>query len=234
VVKALYRGKMQSKIKAALTAGELRLPEHNTLGQHLHAHACLYKKQWSVRIQEQYAHGRSVMLYLSRYLKGSPLHPKQIIQRDSKQVVFRYLDHRDNKVKTLRLRMQEFIRRILWHVPAPGVHVVRHYGLYASQCRARRNLCREALGGDLETAILTGQAEKDPLHWTCRACGKIMPCVYVVSRKRVIENSYKQGVEDGSVQQDAQTDHRIRGPDPNRRGKQYYPLFFSSSDGSLA
>jgi len=234
VVKALYRGKMQSKIKAALTAGELRLPEHNTLGQSLHTHARLYKKQWSVRIQEQYAHGRSVMLYLSRYLKGSPLHPKQIIHRDSKQVVFRYLDHRDNKVKTLRLRMQEFIRRILWHVPAPGVHVVRHYGLYASQCRARRDLCREALGGDLETAILTGQAEKDPLHWTCRVCGKIMPCVYAVSRRRVIENSYKQGVEDGSVQQDAQADHRNRGPDPNRRGKQQYPPFFSSSDGSLA
>ena len=67
-------------------------------------------------------------------MKGGPINPKQIISCN-KQVKFLYKDHRDQKIKTLTLRTDEFIRRVLWHVPEIGIHVVRHFGLYSSNNR---------------------------------------------------------------------------------------------------
>ena len=213
VVKTLFRGKLQAAIKAALQDGTLVCPDHTSLRQLLQSHHALYQKPWSVRIEEQYAHGRGVMLYLARYLKGSPLHPQQIITCDSKRVVFRYLDHRDRRVKTLSLQMPEFIRRILWHVPVPGLHVVRHYGLYASQCRDQRNACRAVLGGAWEEAMASGPSDKAPFIWYCRTCGEALRYLYTVKPGRTIENSFSKVPRDGFVQQDAHGGHRIRAPD---------------------
>lgn len=213
VVKALFRGKLQAVIGAALKDGTVVCPDKTSNRQLLQVHRSLYQKQWSVRIEEQYAHGRGVMLYLSRYLKGSPFHPKQIVTCDSKRIVFRYLDHRDKKVKTLSLKMPEFIRRLLWHVPVPGIHVVRHYGLYASPCRDKRNLCREALGGLLETEHATEPGDKEPIIWYCRTCGEELRYVTTVKPRWTKENSLNKEHTNEFVQQDAQDGPRIRGPD---------------------
>ena len=225
VVKSLFRGKLQAAIKAALQDGTLVSPAATTVQQLLQTHRALYQKPWSVRIQEQYAHGRGVMLYLSRYLKGGPFNPNQILYCDSKRMVFRYPDHRDRKIKALSLRMPEFIRRLLWHVPVPGLHVVRHYGLYASQCRAQRNICRAALGGELEEGMATEQGDKEPTIWYCRTCGEALRYLYTVTRSRTNENSVNKVPSDGFVQQDAHAEHRIRGPDTRMGQSFHYPLF---------
>jgi hypothetical protein len=213
VVKALYRGKLQAAVQAALKDGTLRCPDKLSVGELLRIHRSLYRKQWSVRIEAQYAHGRGVMLYLSRYLKGSPFNPKQIVYCDNQRMVFRYLDHRDKKIKTLSLTMQEFIRRLLWHVPVPGLHVVRHYGLYAAPCRGKRNLCRETLGGEWEEDISDERTDKEPFAWYCRTCGQALRYVYTVIPGRTNENSINKVPKQGFVQQVAHAEHRIRGPD---------------------
>jgi hypothetical protein len=213
VVKSLYRGKLQAAIKVALEDGTLICPGQTSMGELLQTHRALYQKQWSVRIQEQYAHGRGVMLYLARYVKGSPFHPQQIVYCDSHRMVFRYRDHRDQKSKTLSLPMHEFLRRLLWHVPVPGRHVVRHYGLYASACWDRRNACREALGGEREADAATAPSEQNPWEWYCRTCGQALRYVYTVTPGRTKENSIHKVPADGFVQQHAHAEHRIRGPD---------------------
>lgn len=58
VVKALYRGKVQAKIKQALETQELVLPPKQNAAQVLQAIQALYKKSWSVRIQPVYPHGK--------------------------------------------------------------------------------------------------------------------------------------------------------------------------------
>ena len=215
VVKSLFRGKLQAAIKTALTDGTLVCPGKTTLRQWLQICRDLYRKPWSVRIEEKYAHGRGVMLYLARYLKGSPFHPKQIVYCDSKRLVFRYLDHRDRKVKTLSLTMAEFLRRLLWHVPVPGLHVVRHYGLYGARSREQRNVCRGALGGEWEQDCSVEQGGKEPVIWYCRTCGEALRYAYTVNGGRTIENSVNKVPEDGFVQQDAHAAQRIRAPDTN-------------------
>jgi hypothetical protein len=60
VVKTLFRGKMQAAIKAALQDGTLVCPGKTCMGELLQTHRALFQKQWSVRIEEKYAHGRGV------------------------------------------------------------------------------------------------------------------------------------------------------------------------------
>lgn len=173
VVKALYRGKFQERIKQMLDSGGLELPP-NTSCKHVWKQA--YRKEWSVRIEPQYKTGRGVMLYLSRYLKGGPLNPKQIVRCDSDRIDFTYKCHREKRQKVLSLKPSEFLRRLLLHVSESGQHVVRHYGLYSSASRNKRNLCREKLGGITES--LDTNAEGGIMK--CKTCGVKLQHLYTV------------------------------------------------------
>jgi hypothetical protein len=187
VVKALYRGKLQATIKAAVKDHTLSLPGGVSENEILRGINQLYKKQWSVRIQEKYEHGKGVILYLARYMKGGPINPKQIISCGNK-IRFLYKDHRDQKVKILSLKIDEFMRRILWHVPEVGIHVVRHYGLYSSKSQAKRDCCREVIGGIAE--LKAGKAPETGLDWCCERCGALLQRLYSVYRSGRYENSY--------------------------------------------
>jgi len=215
VVKSLYRGKLQSYIKAAVINDELKLSESCCKKSVLNSINQLYKKQWSVRIQEKYKHGKGVVLYLARYMKGGPINPKQIISCGDK-IKFYYKDHRDQKVKPLSLRIDEFMRRILWHVPEMGVHVVRHYGLYASKNHNKRNHCRDQVGGLKEAVVETGKASEDAVDWNCGHCGMSLRQLYSRFRPGRYENSYIECAGRVDVQQDVEADianvPQIRGP----------------------
>jgi hypothetical protein len=47
-------------------------------------------------------------------------------------VSFDYKDHRDGKIKRMRMPVMQFIARMLWHAPPKGQHVTRHAGLYGT------------------------------------------------------------------------------------------------------
>lgn len=210
VVKALFRGKMQSYIKDAFFKKELRLPKDCDGVEFMKIHRSLFKKQWSIRIQEQYSHGRGVMLYLARYMKGGPLNPKQITQLTSTHLVFRYKDHRDQKTKQMRLTITEFIRRILWHVPEPGLHVVRYYGVYATQSCKKLNQCR-ALLGDLKQELSKSSEDIiDAVQWCCETCGALMKRVYTNYKKIRKGNSFILVSHHRLVQQVVQVDALIQ------------------------
>ena len=205
VVKALFRGKLQSFIKEALLKGELTLAPNVTLTSILRCHRELYKKQWSVRIQEKYNHGRGVVLYLVRYMKGGPINPSQIISCEGK-IRFIYTDHRDKRTKVLALTVNEFMRRLLWHVPESGVHVVRHFGLYASKNMNKRNSCREVIGGILETSVKAGNTAKDAIDWCCSVCGARLRKVFSIFHSKNYENSNIESARLKNVQQYVQAD----------------------------
>ncbi len=196
VVKSLYRGKWQDAIRTAFDDGELVLPPDQTEAQFRSMHRSLYRKAWSVRIEPKYAHGRGVMLYLSRYLRGGPINPHQIERCDAERIGFRYKDHRDGRKKLLSLKPEEFLRRLMTHIPEPGQHVVRHYGLYGGAARERRNRCREQLGRTTE--IAPEYRTLQPLK--CR-CGGILRHMRVIDPTWRKGNSLKQLPRSKSVQQ---------------------------------
>ena len=206
LVKKLYRGRFQAAIDKAFEASELGLPPSMSRGAFRSLYRTAFRKEWSVRIQDRYEYGRGVMLYLSRYLKGGPLKPGQISYCDHKQVAFRYRDHRTQRVQELPLTREEFIRRLFLHVPEPGQHTVRHYGLYASACRLKRNRCRSELGTLEAYEHSCGTAEADLVLLKCRHCGGRMQHVRSVRTRYQKGISYKGGSKRTSVQQVDETE----------------------------
>lgn len=151
VVRALFRGKLLDSIRRGIEREELAAPDGERPQQVLNLLNKLGRKKWNVCIRERYAHGNGVLTYLGRYMRGGAISKRRIISSDEEQVRFRYKDYREENAsgkssKTMALSVNDFVRRVLLHVPEPGHKVVRSYGLYASSRREALDHCRGLLG----------------------------------------------------------------------------------------
>ena len=151
VVRALFRGKLLDAFRRGVEREELTVPDGERPQQVLNLLNKLGRKKWNVCIRERYAHGNGVLTYLGRYLRGGAISNRRIISSDEEHVLFRYKDYREESAsgknsKTMELSVNDFVRRVLLHVPEPGHKVVRSYGLYAGSRRQALDRCRELLG----------------------------------------------------------------------------------------
>jgi hypothetical protein len=188
VVKALYRGNVQGALKAAFESKELTLPPDLPVADFWRLYRSVYQKPWSVRIEEQYAHGKGVVIYLARYFKGGPLNPNQIKACTDKAIEFSYRDHRDQRIKRLRLTPADFLQRLLTHVPANGTHTVRYYGLYAGCAIHKRSRCQAQLGS-LQAIKGKGFSLRDAVL-LCRQCGEPLSLTYSERSRSPKGNSF--------------------------------------------
>jgi hypothetical protein len=215
VLMQVYRGKVQAFLKTALDQGDLVLPPDSGKHTFLSLRRSLYKKSWSVRIEERYAHGKGVMLYLARYCRGGPLNPKQLKRWSGHHVEMSYFDHRKQRTATQWLAHQQLIKRLLEHVPAEGVHTIRHAGLYASASKDYEAILAQF--GNLEGQNLKTCVDKEHRLVCCKRCGE--PGLLIGQRWRQSKKgiSYiKTGVRDcasGYLQQDVERDLEREGPD---------------------
>jgi hypothetical protein len=179
VVRTLFRGKYIAALRQAYQAGDLHLPTGMSAQQFENLLNKLGRKvKWNVHIRERYAHGEGVMTYLSRYVKGGPINNTQLRPSAGDRITFQYTDHRDHRIKPLSLPPEQFIQRLLWHIPESGQHTIRYYGLYGHQKQERRNQCREHLGQPPETKpkFLEWQTywerQGKTKHSHCNTCGE--------------------------------------------------------------
>jgi hypothetical protein len=192
VVRALFRGKVLGAVEALWFQGQLVVPPHlddNGVRQVLVEAA---RQKWNIRIAERYPHGRGVAKYLARYVRGGPIKDHRFVSFDGQQVTFRYGNHRtlDAQGKPrqaqLRLTVPEFLSRWSEHVPLPGVHTVRAWGLYASAQRPKLARCREELPEEETTQEKPKEAEEhspDTRPWEqCPLCKQPMVLVQVLPR----------------------------------------------------
>jgi hypothetical protein len=194
VVRSLFRGKVLGAIEELWLTGRLQTPPHfadDGVRQVLVAAA---RQKWNIRIAERYRHGRGVMKYLARYVRGGPIKDHRFVAFDGQRVTFRYGNHRDidgrgkPQPAELTLRVDEFLRRWSAHVPLPGVHTVRAWGLYASTQRRKLEQCREQLPEQEEPhARPTGAADESPPDrdrpWEqCPVCRQGMIVIQVLPR----------------------------------------------------
>ena len=151
VVRTLFRGKVLGAIEALGASGHLALPPSlpaDGLRRLLRAAA---RPKWNLRIAERYAHGRGVVTYLAGYVRGGPIKDHRFVRFDGQQVTFRYGNHRhldargQPRAQDLTLSVADFLDRWSAHVPLPGVHTVRAWGLYAPTQRPRLQHCRQQL-----------------------------------------------------------------------------------------
>ena len=153
VLMTVFRGKMRAYLLKALEAGDLTLPPDRSQAQVRSLLNRVGRTAWNVKILDRYEHGRGVLTYLARYLKGGPIGHGRILDCRAGRVRFTYRDHADadesegrGPRKTLSLDVDTFLARVLEHVPPPSLQTVRGYGLYASSKQAELSQARVLFG----------------------------------------------------------------------------------------
>lgn len=134
IVMAKFRGKFLWEVRRAIAQGTLRLPGGESVEHWQSLLNKLGRKKWNVHLRERYRHGDGVIQYLARYVRGGPLRNGQLVAVNEAQVTYRYCAHNSDGAKRaamMTLAPDAFIRRYLQHVPEPGRHILRGYGLYA-------------------------------------------------------------------------------------------------------
>ncbi len=175
LLRDVFRGKLLAALRGLLEQGHLYLPPTlNAAGVHALL-AQLAHTEWHVRIEPPYADGRGLVVYLARYLRGGPIKNHRLVDFTGTDVSFRYRDRRGRqhpKWRTMTLPVEEFLDRLLQHVPVPGLQMVRAYGLYGRHQRAALQRCR--------LQLQPGWQEPPPAPERCPRCGAAL--VVVVSR----------------------------------------------------
>lgn len=177
VLRAVFRGQLRTRLLAGLSSGELVLPAGQSAMDIRRLLKTLYRKEWCVHVQPRYRHGQGVLMYLARYVRGGPLRQHQILALTQTHVTFRYTDHHDQRMKSMRLPLADFLFRLSEHVPEPGFRVVRYAGIYASGQRAVLAQVRQVLGmapAEPAPSYLTAQDYLERLghgdQMTCSVC----------------------------------------------------------------
>ncbi len=149
-----FRGKLRAKLIEKLDRDELVVPPDTTEAKLRGLLNKLGRTVWNVKILERYDHGKGVATYLAHYLKGGPIGNSRLLSERAGRVYFRYrvstADRTDcNRQSVMNLSVDEFIARLLEHVPPRRFQAVRGYGLYCGNQHARLGEAHEALGSNL-------------------------------------------------------------------------------------
>lgn len=170
ILRSVFRGKFQSALKEALEDGLLTLPPQETEQTFATLHRALYKKDWNVRVEERYAHGKGVVMYLARYCRGGPVHPRQLKRVHTDEVVMRYLNHRTGRVCERRFPPETFVQSLLQHVAPTGQHTIRYYGLYSAGAKRRHQIAK-AVHGTVDQ-FAAGPQALERRELVCQHCGQ--------------------------------------------------------------
>jgi hypothetical protein len=197
VVMAVFRGKMLAAIRQAWMRGAFVLPEAIRPQQLLNLLNRLghpTKTRWHVRIMERYRHGAGVVTYLARYLRGGPIKNARLVAWDGEHVTFTVRARQEEADESPRPRQRmtlpaaDFLQRLLQHVPAPQVRVVRSYGLYHHTHAEALAICRSQVGqppvlvpAPLAWQPVCAQRGDAPLE-RCPTCGQVLVYTSVIPR----------------------------------------------------
>ncbi|WP_246362466.1 IS91 family transposase [Paenibacillus alba] len=73
--------------------------------------------------------------YIGRYMKRPAIALKRIQSYDGEYVVFSYRDKTNGEEKTEKLTVEEFIARVIRHIPEENFKTIRYYGVYSRRLK---------------------------------------------------------------------------------------------------
>ena len=108
----------------------------------------LYNKEWVVYSKAPFASPEQVLKYLGGYTHRIAISNHRIIDVSSTHVTFKWKSYADeNKIKTMKLTIVEFIRRFLLHILPKRYQRIRYYGFLCNRKRKKSlALCFKILG----------------------------------------------------------------------------------------
>jgi len=126
----VFRGKLIEGIKKAYYNNELELDakfNDNRFFENFISN--IVTRKWVVYSKSQFKSSQKIVEYMSRYTHRSAISNSRIVSIENNTIKFRYKDYKDNnKLKTMKLSSDEFIKRFLYHIPPKRYHRIRYYG----------------------------------------------------------------------------------------------------------
>jgi hypothetical protein len=165
--------------------GQLQpLTERHAFTEYL---APLRQTEWVVYAKRPFSGPKAVLAYLARYTHRIAISNGRLIACDEHKVTFKWKDYRarsSKRHKTMRLTIDEFIRRFLMHVLPTGFHRIRHFGLFANHLRTHNLQRVRGLLGVMDHQDDEPKTADDnaPTPYVCPACGAPMIIIEVIAR----------------------------------------------------
>lgn len=173
VVMALFRGKFLAVLRQGVRQGRLTLPPGWREQQILNLLNKLGRPKWNVHIRQRCSRPEQVVDYVGRYIRGLPIGNRRMVAVTPARVRFTYRDYRAEEATgeatpaEMQLSLEDFLQRLLWHVPAPGSQRIRRYGVYASGKKRAVARCRAQL-----PAREPGAEDVADVVVRCPVCGR--------------------------------------------------------------
>jgi len=98
----------------------------------------LYKHNWVVYAKTPLGGPAQVLEYLSRYTHRTAISNERIRSVSEREVVFSVRADDKGGKRLERLEGAEFVRRFMQHVLPTGIKRIRHYGVLATSCKAKK------------------------------------------------------------------------------------------------
>jgi hypothetical protein len=90
---------------------------------------------WYVYIGEKLVNAQFTVRYIGRYTKRPAIAESRIIGYDGETVTFNFVDHKTEKLTYHTLPAQEFIGKLIRHIPDNNFRIIRYSGFYANRVR---------------------------------------------------------------------------------------------------
>jgi len=143
VLSRLFRRLFLAYLDKAFLAGKLtffsslqHLNEHSAFLRHL---APVRTAEWVVYSKPPFAGPQQVLDYVGRYTHRIAISNNRLLSIDNDKVRFRWKDYRNgNRLGTMTLSADEFMRRFLLHILPEGFQRIRYYGFLSNRHREQR------------------------------------------------------------------------------------------------
>jgi len=182
VLSCLFRGLFLHYLENAFTAGKLQffcaLQQLNERAAFLRHLAPLRGTEWVVYAKRPFAGPQQVLDYLGRYTHRIAISNNRLLSVDEAKVRFRWKDYRNgDRIGTMTLSAEEFIRRFLLHVLPDGFQRIRYYGFLANRYRQEKlTRCRELLGMAPSSPTACPRSDDYRDHYEALVGGSLKQC----------------------------------------------------------
>lgn len=135
----MWRYRIVKLLRQQYKSGNLTLPSalshiknEHSFNAWLNMH---YQKKWVVHLAKPDSNHKKNVEYLGKYLKRPPIGETRLKNYDGENVTYEFLNHHDNTHQTKTLPVQEFIARLIRHIPDRYFRAIRYYGWLSNRTR---------------------------------------------------------------------------------------------------
>jgi hypothetical protein len=141
VIRPIYRYQFLQQFKKLFKQGLLKPPpayknikSYQTFNSWL---TQFYKKEWYVNLGKTLRESGHTLRYVGRYSKRPVIAEYRIEAFDGYKVTFLYKDHSTDQIIHNTVTVEEFISRLVRHIPDQNFRNIRHSGIFANRVRTK-------------------------------------------------------------------------------------------------